>query len=276
VAVVSTFNQVGGVFAYGIAPANSGTSGQANYPNNTGVASGFNASCAICGFIGPFGVIFEEYSQPLYLPSNRRLPMLLGPPAVPDFHNGTFPPAFLGYDSGFMSFGVQPVAGTYSLHVVVPSATIGVNTAVFDQTATLASTAGLGAQTPPAATFAVDGAGHVTGLVTVVVPPAGAGSTSQLVYMVDVNGTTNTPTFYSATVPAAGGTVVLSPTSGPKTPSGAGTPPVATGDAFFAWSVGSNWDIAAAAVPNNLSPAPALPAQTDVTISTIFSNTALP
>jgi hypothetical protein len=275
-AVVTTFNQVGGIFAYGIAPANSGTSGQANYPNNTGVASSFNASCVICGFIGPFGVIFEEYSQPLYLPSNRRLPMLLGPPAVPDFHNGTFPPAFLGYDSGFMSFGVAPVAGTYSLHVVVPSATIGVNTAVFDQTATLASTVGLGAQTPPAPAFAVDGAGHVTGQVTVVVPPAGAGSTSQLVYMVDVNGNTNTPTFYSATVPAAGGTIVLSTTSGPKNSSGAGTAPVATNDAFFAWSVGSNWDIAAAAVPNNLSPTPALPAQADVTISTVFSNTALP
>jgi hypothetical protein len=275
-AVVTTFNQVGGVFAYGIAPANSGTSGQANYPNNTGVASSFNAGCAICGFIGPFGVLFEEYSQPLFLPASRRLPMLLGPPAVPDFHNGTFPPAFLGYDSGFMSFGVQPVAGTYNLHVVVPSATIGVNTAVFDASATLGSTAGLGAQAAPAPTFAVDGAGHVTGQVTVVVPPAGAGSTSQLVYMVDVNGNTNTPTFYSATVPATGGTITLSPTSGPKNSSGAGTPPVATGDAFFAWSVGSSWDIAAAAVPNNVSPTPALPAQADVTISPIFANTALP
>ncbi len=272
-AVATTFNQVGGIFASGIAPANSNTAGQANYPNNTGVASGFNASCAICGFIGPFGVLFEEYAQPFYLPSNRRLPMIVGPPAVPDFHNGTFPAAFLGYDSGFMSFGVQPVAGAYTLHVVVPSATLGINTAVFDQTATLTSVAGLGAQTPPTSTFAVDGAGHVTGQVTVVVPPAGAGSTSQLLYMVDVNGNTNTPTFYTASLPATGGTFVLSATAGPKLPSGASTAPVATGDAFFAWTVGSDWDIAATIVPNNMSQTPALPAQADVTISTINSST---
>jgi len=266
-AVLTTFNQVGGVFAYGLAPANSGTSGQANYPNNTGVASGFNAGCIPCAFIGPFGVLFEEYSQPLFLPTNRRLPMLLGPPAVPDFHDGTFPAAFLGYDSGFMSFGVQPIAGVYSLHVVVPSATIGINTAVFDTTATLTSAAGLGAQTTPTVTFPVNGGGTTTGQVTVVVPPAGAGSTNQLLYMVDINGTTNNPNFYTASVPAAGGTFILTPTSGPKLPSGAAGPPVTSGDVFFAWTVGSDYDILAAAVPNNLAQTPALPAQADVTIS---------
>ena len=275
-AVVTTFNQAGGAFAYAIAPGNSTTSGAPQYPNNTGVGSTFNTSCVFCGFIGPFGVLFDVYAQPLFLPSNRRLPMLLGPPAVPDFHDGTFPSAFLGYDSGFLSFGVAPVAGAYNLHVVVPSATIGVNTAVFDAPATLTSPAGLGAQAPPVPAFAVDGAGHVTGQVTVVVPPAGAGATNQLLYMVDINGTTNTPTFYTASVPAAGGTFVLSATAGPKLPSGAGGPPVATGDAFFAWSVGSDYDILAAAVPMNLSQTPALPAQADVTISTVFANTGLP
>jgi hypothetical protein len=267
-AVSTTFNQVGGVFAYGISPANSGTSGQANYPNNTGVASGFNSGCIPCGFIGPFGVLFEVYTQPLFLASNRRLPFLLGPPAVPDFHDGTFPSAFLGYDSGFMSFGVQPVAGVYSMHVVVPSATIGVNTAVFDTTATLTSVAGLGPQAAPVVAFPVNGGGTTTGQVTVTVPPAGAGSTSQVLYMIDINGTSNNPTFYAATVPAAGGVVILSPTSGPKLPSGAAGPPVISGDAFFAYTVGSDWDIAAAAVPNNLAQTPALPAQADVTIST--------
>lgn len=264
-AVLTTFNQVGGVFAYGIAPANSGTSGQANYPNNTGVASGFNQSCAPCVAIGPFGVLFEEYSQPFFLASARRYPMLLGPPAVPDFHNGTFPPAFLGYDSGFMSFGVAPVAGTYTLHVVVPSATIGVNTAVFDASATLASTAGLGPQLSPVPAFPTSG-GTTNGTVVVTVPPAGAGSTNQILYMLDIDANNN-PTFYSASMPAAGGTFTLTATSGPKTPTGGSTAPVASGDLFYAWSVGSNWDIAAAAVPNNLSPTPALPAQADVTIA---------
>jgi hypothetical protein len=264
-AVPSTFNQVGGVFAYGIAPANSNTAGQANYPNNTGVASGFNAGCGPCVAIGPFGVLFEEYSQPLYLGSSRRLPMLLGPPATPNIHDGTYPSAFLGYDSGFMSFGVAPVAGTYSLHIVVPSATLGVNLAVFDQTATLTSTVGLGAQLPPVPAFPTVG-GVTTGQVNVTVPPAGAGSTNQVLYMLDIDAN-NTPTFYSASIPAAGGTFVLTPTSGPRLPSGAGGPPVHSGDLFYAWSVGANWDIVASAVPMNLAQSPALPAQADVTIA---------
>ena len=266
--VSTTFLQSGGAFAYGLAPGNSTTSGAPQYPNNTGVGSNFNTSCIPCGFIGPFGALFDVYAQPLFLASNRRLPFLLGPPAVPDFHDGTFPGGFLGYDSGFLAFGVQPVAGAYNLNVVVPSATIGVNTAVFNAAATLTSTAGLGAQSAPVIAFPVNGGGTTTGQVTVTVPPAGAGATNQVLYMIDINGTTNTPTFYAASIPAAGGVFILSPTSGPKLPSGAAGPPVASGDLFYAYTVGANYDILAAAVPNNLAQSPTLPAQADITIST--------
>ena len=282
-AVVTTFNQTGGAFAYGIAPANSGTSGAPTYPNNTGVSNSFNSSCAFCSFVGPFSVLFNVYSQPLFLPSSRRLPFLLGPPAVPDFHDGTFPSGFLGYDSGFLAFGVAPVAGTYNLHVVVPSATIGVNTAVFDASATLTSIVGLGPTAAPVVTLPVNGAGATTGQVNVVVPPGPPGVTNQLLYLVDVNGcqpsatqtcfgTANTPTFYTAVIPAAGGTFTLSPTAGPKLPNGSGGPPVQSGDALFAYTVGSDYDILASAVPNNLGQTPALPAQADVTISNLNGN----
>lgn len=268
-AVVTTFNQSGGAFAYALAPGNSTTSGAPQYPNNTGVGSVFNTSCVQCPNIGPAGVLFDVYAQPLFLPSNRRLPFLLGPPAVPDFHDGTFPSAFLGYDSGFLSFGIAPVAGAYNLHVVVPSATIGVNTAVFDAPATLTSTAGLGTQSPPVVALPVDPVTlKSTGQVNVTVPPAGAGATFQLLYMTDINGS-NTPTFYTAVIPAAGGTFTLTPTSGPKLPSGAGGPPVTSGDLFYAYSVGSDYNILTAAVPLNLQQTPVLPAQADITISTV-------
>ena len=284
-AVLTTFNQAGGVFAYAIAPGNSTTSGAPQYPNNTGVGSTYNTGgggCVMCGFIGPFGVLFDVYAQPVFLPSNRKLPFLLGPPAVPDFHDGTFPTAFLGYDSGFLAFGVQPIAGVYSLHVVVPSATIGVNTAVFDTTATLTTVAGLGAQATPVVTLPTDPiTTRTTNTVTITVPPAGVGATNQLLYMVDVNGctptstppaltcqgTANTPTFYTAVIPAAGGTFVLTPTSGPKQPNGSGGFPIQSGDYFAAWTVGSDYNVLAAAVPLNLQQTPALPAQADITIS---------
>lgn len=269
-AVVTTFNQSGGAFAYALAPGNSTTSGAPQYPNNTGVGSVFNTNCVQCPNIGPFGVLFDVYAQPLFLPSNRRLPFLLGPPAVPDFHDGTFPSAFLGYDSGFLSFGIAPVAGNYNLHIDVPSATVGVNTATFDAPATLTSTAGLGTQSPPVVALPVDPVtlkSNHTAIITV--PAAGAGATSQLLYMTDIDGNTNTPTFYTAVVPAAGGTFTLTATSGPKLPSGAGGPPVSSGDIFYAYSVGADYNILAAAVPLNLQQTPALPAQADITISTV-------
>ncbi|MDP9023870.1 MAG: hypothetical protein M3N13_00660 [Candidatus Eremiobacteraeota bacterium] len=284
----TTFGQAGGAFAYGFAPANSNTSGSANYAQfvvagaNTAIYRDSDSSIivgpgagnsqnniepAVFGQPG-VGAIANAYASPFYVSSRNRVPYLLGPPAVPDFHNGTFPPGFLGYDSGFTAFALSaaPVAGTYSLTVVVPSANIGQNAATFTQSATLASVAALPAVAPPTFTpVGVNAAGAGGG--SFVVAPAPAGVTNQLLYVVDVAAANARPTMYTFSVPATGGTFVLGPTSGPTLPSGTGGPPFAAGDSVVAYVVGSDYNILAAAVPLNLSQTPALPAQADITVS---------
>jgi hypothetical protein len=272
-AVATTFNQVGGAFAYGFAPANSSTSGAANYINALGLGTGGGFGCNICNANG--FALYNEYSSPYLAPSSgSRTPFILGPPAVPDFHNGTFPNGFLGYDSGFVAFYVTPVVGAYNLHLTVPSATIGVNAATFDAPATMTTVTPL----PPevavvsitrfgvSSTCPGQPSGSTCGGATFVVAPAAPPITNQLLYIVDVNGTTGSPTFYTINAGAAGGAFSLSPTSGPTTPQGAHGAPFTTGDAVYAYVVGSDYDILAAAPPVNTQQLPTLPAQADVSV----------
>lgn len=234
-AVPTTFGQTGGAFAYGFAPANSTTTGVAKYPQ------------------GNFAYV---YTQPIYGSGKRAF--VLGPPAVPDFHNGTFPSGFLGYDSGFIMFAAAPVAGTYSLQVAVPSNTIGQNAAVLNASGTLTSIAPLPAEAPPVITSTGNGG------ATFTVAPAPAGVTHQVLYITNGNG----PTVYSFDAGAAGGVFTLSPTSGPKDANGNPSAPFATGDPINAVVVGADYDIVGNAPPINTQEAPALPAQTDITVST--------
>ena len=263
-AVATTFAQLGGAYAYGFAPANTNINGQANYINAIGRGNTTGFGCNICNANG--FALFNEYSSPyLVASSSGRTPFILGPPAVPDFHNGSFPTGFLGYDSGFVSFAVTPVVGSYNLHVTVPGPTIGVNVATFDAPATLASVAPLAPETAPVVTrVGVTTTASCTGCggAQFVVAPAAPGITNQILYVVDVNGTT--PTFYTFNVGAAGGTFVLSPTSGPQSASGGPTAPFTGGDSVYAYVVGSDYDILAAAPPMNSQQTPTLPAQTDV------------
>ena len=246
-AVATTFAQVGGAFSYGFAPANSNTSGTAFYPGLPGGRAFGNA----------FGAtITDVYTQPVYRSSAGRRPFVLGPPAVPDFHSASFPPGFLGYDSGFTSFAVTPVAGSYALHVEVPSSTIGQLAAVFDATANITNAVPLGTETAPVVAEP-GGAGHA---VTFTVTPAPAGATQQVLYIVGVSGS-GAATMYSFNAGAAGGVFTLPPTA------------FAAGDLVAAYVVGADWDVVGDAVPNNASPTPALPAQTDITISPIAAIT---
>jgi hypothetical protein len=291
-AVVTTFAQSGGAYAYGFANANSTTAGAANYaqfvggaaanngifaddantqilpPNATtppvsGAESKGNTVVNIYG--GEQGAYANAYMQPFYAPTVTKIPFLLGPPAVPDFHNGTFPSGFLGYDSGFTMFTLTaaPVAGTYTLTVNVPSSTLGVNAATFTQAATLTTTAALPVVTPP--TIIDPG----TGGASFTVLPAPAGVTNQVLYIIDVNANTGVPTHYTFNAGAAGGTFTLSPTSGPTTSAGVGTKPFSPGDSVYAYVVGADYDILGLAPPTNTQQAPALPAQADVSVSTI-------
>ncbi len=242
-AVATTFGQVGGAYAYGFAPANSNTSGTPFYPGNS----------AGRPFPSAIGTYTDIYTQPIYCASSRRYPFVLGPPAVPDFHPASagFPAGFYGYDSGFTSFGVAPVTGTYSIHVTVPGPDIGSFAGVFDQTATLTNPVPLGNVAAPVVAEPTSPGGALT----FTVAPAPAGATSQVLYIVDQS----TATFYSFNAGVAGGVFTLPAAD------------FAAGDVVRSYAVAADWDIVGDAVPNNLSPAPALPAQTDTSISTVSS-----
>ena len=279
---VTSFGLTGGAFSYGFANANTnaiGTSVFAQFvqdakPNTAlyldkdstivvGNGKGtVEASIVPTDFGGTdLGAIGNAYPSPLFAPETNRLPFLLGPPAVPDFHNATVASGFLGYDSGFTAFAAAPVAGSYSLTVSVP-ATVTQSAATFTQAATLASITPLAAETTPVVVTSTGDGG-----ATFTVATAPAGVTNQTLYIVDVATLTGFPTMYSFDA-GASGTFTLNKTSGP-TVSGTATAPFVKGDAIFAYVVGSDYDIVALAPPSNLSEAPALPAQTDVTISTV-------
>jgi hypothetical protein len=279
---VTSFGVTGGAFSYGFANSNTNVVGIAVYaqfvedtkPNTAlyldkdstivvGNGKGtVEASIVPTDFGGTdLGAIGNAYPSPLFAAEMSRLPFLLGPPAVPDFHNSTVSAGFLGYDSGFTAFAATPVAGTYSLTINVP-ATVTQTAATFTQAATLASVAPLGAEaTPVVVTSTGDGG------ATFTVAPAPAGVTNQTLYIVDVASLSGLPTMYSFEA-GASGTFTLSKTSGP-TVSGTATAPFATGDAIFAYVVGSDYDIVSLAPPSNVTEAPGLPAQADVTISKV-------
>ena len=242
-AVATTFGQTGGAFAYGFAPANSTTGGTANY------ARASSSSTQVPGVS-----VTNAYTQPIYLASGAKEPFLLGPPAVPDFHNPAlgYPVGFAGYDSGFTMFGVTPVVGTYAFNLTVPSNTIGQNSAVFDVTAAL------GTAVPLAAVLAPVGSGGAGTSVTFTVPAAPVGATARVIYMAIRSvtaGSGTAPLFYAYNVGTSATSATLASSQ------------LVTGDRVYAWVVAANFDIVGNAVPNNLSPTPPLPAQTDVSVS---------
>lgn len=243
-AVATTFGQSGGAFAYGFAPANSTTAGTANYTHTS------TSSTLIAGVS-----VTNSYTQPIYLATAAKLPFILGPPAVPDFHPlaSGFPVGFAGYDSGFVMFGATPVAGTYSFNLTVPSNIIGQNSAVFNTTATLASLAVL---PTPVAPVIGGGAGAA---FTFTVPAAAAGATSRVIYITDRAGVNNTigNEFFAINAGTAAGTFTLAASN------------FATGDRISAYTVTADFDIVGGAPPANLNPTPALPAQTDVAVGPV-------
>lgn len=283
-ALITTFGQAGGAFNYGFANVNE-VFGTNPFPQFVGTSADNTAlyqdadSTIVVGsgkghvqnsistiILGDprMGAIGNAYTIPLYAPEQSRLPFLLGPPAVPDFHNANFSNLFLGYYTGFTAFAATPVAGSYSLQVLAP-ATAQQASATFTQSATLGTTTPLAAMpTPPTVVSTGDGG------ATFTVAAAPAGVTNQLLFVVDVSTTTAIPTFYTFAVPVAGGTFALNATSGPI-PSGqsVGTAPFVTGDAVYAYLLGSDYDVIAPAPPVNVAEAPVLPTQADITISKV-------
>jgi hypothetical protein len=237
-AVVTTFNQNGGAFAYGFAPDNSNTAGSAT---------------------------FTQYRSPFFVAAASQRPFLLGPPVTPDTHSGTYPTGFVGFSSGFVAFAVTPVAGQYTLTVTVPgnlpgSAPIAVKTTI----GTLTNTAGLPTIAAPTVTPTVGGG------ASFAVVPQPAGATNQVLYV--RNMTQGTYYSFDAT---GGGTFVLSATAGGTDPGGAPKKPFATGDNIRAYVVAANYDIIGLSSVKNAQQSPAFPAQADITASPSTNATAL-
>jgi hypothetical protein len=100
------------------------------------------------------------------------IPYYSGPPAFPQFNNGTFPAGFLGYSPGFVSFQAPPVLGNYRLDVDIPN---GPNTfGTISATATLSSTTPL---PPMQAPQAFPDPNHPGGLLIDIVVPNGVTET---------------------------------------------------------------------------------------------------
>ena len=217
----TTFGVSVGAFAYGFLASNSATSGANNstfYPSSN--RSPYYAPAAIPPRAFYFG------------PGNSM---------VSNFKDGTFPPGFTGYPTGFTTFAMTPTTGTYSLAVGLQGASTTVPT--FTATTNLTSLTPL----PPflAPTYTSDGAGG--GTVSLTVP---AGVTETLVEIVDV-----TAGFYYSLIVRGTGpqTATLAPNLGTITGGVAGAS-IAPGHAYRVIAVGFDYP-ALEAAPIGSSPA---------------------
>jgi len=261
--ICTTFGESGGVFAEGFAPANSTTSGAANFPQYSAASapdSAINVNDPDQIFGG--GGFNFTYTLPFYAAAASRLPYLGGPPAYPFFLDGFEADGFLGYPACFTDFAVAPALGTYRLLVNLPAASSA-------QAATLTASATLTSATLlpiyPAPSFASGPAG--SGLVTVT-PPAGV--TESLLYVVDIadDATTfaRTNTFYTAFVAGTGRQTITIPGNlGRKHAASFNT-----GDTVFIYAVGFDYPAFEGGPPGNLTANPTIAGgngQADVTTS---------
>ena len=253
--VATTFNQTGGVFAYGFAPENSTTSGAASY---------------------------GAYAQPFYgtpdLTGNQLIgtaatPYRGGPPAYKNVRDGTFPTGFIGYPLGSTTFALTPVVGAYNLSVSIASGNTK-GTTLTAPAATLANATGLPAFAA-APTFVADGAGG--GTARCVAP---AGATETIVEIVDLSAASSNlavaPVYYTFEA-TTGGTVTetLADNLGPALP-GATSPSLPTGDSIQVECIAADYPLFEAGPPANLQQTPTLlgaAGQADISFSPPFLGT---
>lgn len=237
----TTFGTAGGAFSYGFGPFNIAQFGSPRYPGNPPL-----------------------YKEPIYAPS---LSYVGGPPAYPFFNDGTYPAGFEGYSQGFTAFATTPVAGTYSLSVLVPAN--NAPTATFTASATLNNTTPLPTMAAP--TFVSDGAGGGSGTVTI---PADPRIVETLVYVYDAS----QGTFFTAGPIAGTGaqTYTIGDNLGPcgspncQTTPGKSAPTFVTGDSLEVYAVSYDYPAFEASPPKNTSQTPAIAGaggQADLTAS---------
>jgi hypothetical protein len=237
----TTLGTHNGVFSYGIQPDNSSTSG--------GLISGFNPipfyadqdpNCTQSSPPGPCPV--DEY--------------IGGPPAFPNFQNGTYPSAFLGYSEGFTTFLTPPVAGSYSLQLTIQTSNAGTfHSPVVSSS--LARTAGLPGWT---GTASIVPAG-ANGAKISYTPPAGV--TEVIVNVIDEN----TGGEFTAVDANASGSVTFPDNQGPGATA---TPTFNNGDPLYVQLLGVDYPAFEAAPPANSALQPTLlgaAGQADITLT---------
>ncbi len=180
------------------------------------------------------------------------------------------PSELAGYSPGFTPVEIPPVAGSYTMSVLVAAQNAAPFT--YTQTATLTSTTPLGVVAAP--TFVGDGAGGGSG--TVVVP---AGVTETMVYIVDANA----GLFYTiGPISGIGAQPYALPDHlgrcvGGGCQNGAGaSPSIATGDTYFVSAVGYDYPAFQAGPPGNRQQTPAITGasgQADITMSPVVQGT---
>jgi hypothetical protein len=232
----TTFATNGGVFSYGFGPFNSDNTSSAFYPGN------------------PNSYNFADYTEPFYAKSPNPPVVLGGPPAYPFFTDGTYPPGFAGYPQGFTAFEAAPVAGSYSLSVVVPI--VSGPSPVFTAAATLTSTTPLPTLGKPA--FTKDGLGG--GTVTISIP-ADARIVETMVYVED----TTAATFFAVGPLRGTGALVaplpdkLGPCVGSGCQNGPGaTATIPTGDSYVVYVVTYDYPAFEAGPPGNTNQTPVI------------------
>lgn len=272
--VNTTFGTFTGVYAYGLGPFNSdqSTVNGGYYPGQPNSTSGNGFSSSNYNGTSMVGLAIHggDAIQPLPFFSADPMVYITGPPAVPFFNDGTFPVNFAGYSPGFTPVEIPPVAGSYTMSVLVAAQNAAPFT--YTQTATLTSTTPLGVVAAP--TFVGDGAGGGSG--TVVVP---AGVTETMVYIVDANA----GLFYTiGPISGIGAQPYALPDHlgrcvGGGCQNGAGaSPSIATGDTYFVSAVGYDYPAFQAGPPGNRQQTPAITGasgQADITMSPVVQGT---
>jgi hypothetical protein len=236
----STFSTNNGVFAYGIEPDNSTTSGAFATAMNT----------------LPFYAGDQDPNCTIY-PPNPDCPQdqfIGGPPAFPNFKDGSYPVGFVGYSEGFTDFYAAPVAGTYTEKLTIQTSNSGTYvTPVLSGTIT--NTAGLPVwTTTPTLTPDVSNGATIT-----FVPPAGV--TETIVNVIDQN----TGGFFTAVATGGATSVSIPGNIGPGDPV---TPTFNDGDPLVVQMIGVDYPAFEAAPPDNTKIAPVLAGpngQADVT-----------
>ncbi len=249
-----TFPQSVGAFAYGLLAVNSSTTGadSANfYPSatNAGTNPDFSKSPGN-----------QAWRMPIYgavhAPAFTQRAFYVGPPAVPNFNDGSLGVAFNGYPSGFTTFALTPTTGTYALSVGLPNSSTPVPT--FTATTTLASLALL--PNMPTPVYTSDHVGG--GTVTVTVPP---GIAETAIFIRDLAPSGATIFYYTLVTHGTGPqTLVLPPNigrvnNGPATvPGGTGFMTADIGDTISIVAIGFDYP-AMEAVPTAANPPQAPP-----------------